>query len=261
MKISVITVVFNAVADIEATIISVLSQKYPDLEYIIIDGGSKDGTIDIINQYKSQLAYFISEPDGGIYQAMNKGLAVSSGDWVHFKNAGDRFLPEAINSFVRAAIQYPNAKIIYGDTLKVWQTEPLVTSEIIGDHTQLKTRCTVDHRTNFFRGDWHRANPYNTNFKWVADYFLILQLFINEPNSFIHLNKPMALMQQGGASDSLKVYDELYLAQKEILGEAYAKANQQKLLKAAKRKQLKDSVLKLILGTKGFQKFKARKKR
>ena len=81
-KISVITVCYNAVSGIERTIKSVLNQTYEHLEYIVIDGGSTDGTIEVINRYKDKIAYFISEKDNGIYDAMNKGIKVAHGTWL-----------------------------------------------------------------------------------------------------------------------------------------------------------------------------------
>ena len=87
-KISIISVCYNAIHGIEKTIQSVLSQSYDDIEYIIIDGGSTDGTVDIIRKYSDQITYFVSEPDGGIYDAMNKGVRAATGEWINFLNAG-----------------------------------------------------------------------------------------------------------------------------------------------------------------------------
>lgn len=93
-KISVITVCYNCVSVIEQTIKSVLEQTYPNIEYIIIDGGSMDGTVDIIKKYSDTVTYWISEPDNGIYDAMNKGIDMATGDYLNFMNAGDTFFED-----------------------------------------------------------------------------------------------------------------------------------------------------------------------
>ena len=96
--ISIITVAYNAIQLIEATIKSVINQSYTSIEYIIIDGGSTDGTIDIIKKYDKYLAYWISEPDKGIYDAMNKAIKKANGDWINFMNCGDTFVDENVIS-------------------------------------------------------------------------------------------------------------------------------------------------------------------
>lgn len=89
--ISIVTVSYNAVSTIEQTILSVINQTYPHIEYIIIDGGSTDGTVDVIKKYADKITYWVSEPDKGIYDAMNKGIAVATGEWINFMNAGDSY--------------------------------------------------------------------------------------------------------------------------------------------------------------------------
>ena len=99
VKISIVTVCYNAVAVIEKTIQSVLSQTYRNIEYIVIDGASTDGTIDVLKKYQTKISCFISEPDEGIYDAMNKGLKIATGEWICFMNAGDFFYDtEVLNS-------------------------------------------------------------------------------------------------------------------------------------------------------------------
>ena len=113
-KLSVITIVYNNVRDIERTMLSVLNQNYPDIEYIVIDGKSTDGTVQIIEKYRGQLSNFISEPDKGIYDAMNKGLALATGDYVLFMNSGDEIYNS--DTVSRVFSSEPDADIYYGET-------------------------------------------------------------------------------------------------------------------------------------------------
>jgi len=111
---SVITIVYNNVRDIERTMLSVLNQTYPNIEYIMVDGKSTDGTLQIINKYQSRIGKLISEKDEGIYDAMNKGLAAATGDYVIFMNSGDEFYTSETVAQVFAAA--PDADIYYGET-------------------------------------------------------------------------------------------------------------------------------------------------
>ncbi len=111
---SVITVVYNAAADIERTMHSVLEQTYPHIQYLVIDGASKDGTLDIINRYASSISKIVSEPDKGIYDAMNKGLALATGDYVLFMNAGDEIYDSTTVQRVFESASW--ADVYYGET-------------------------------------------------------------------------------------------------------------------------------------------------
>lgn len=116
---SVITVVFNNEKDIERTMLSVLNQTYPNIEYLIIDGNSTDGTLEIIEKYRLGIAVFVSEKDAGIYNAMNKGLAKATGDYVIFMNSGDEFYEKDTVKTVFASA--PDADIYYGETEMIGQ--------------------------------------------------------------------------------------------------------------------------------------------
>ena len=111
---SIITVVYNNVRDIERTLLSVFNQSYAHIEYIVVDGASNDGTLEIIQRYQDRLAKVVSEKDAGIYDAMNKGLALASGDYVLFMNSGDElYAPDTVENVFDTA---PNADIYYGET-------------------------------------------------------------------------------------------------------------------------------------------------
>jgi glycosyltransferase involved in cell wall biosynthesis len=113
--ITVITVVFNDVHNIRQTIRSVLDQEYPSLEYIIIDGGSCDGTLVEIEQYRHRIAHLISEKDRGIYDAMNKGIALASGQWVNFMNSGDTFHSSKVLRNIKFS-EHTDAAVLFGKT-------------------------------------------------------------------------------------------------------------------------------------------------
>jgi glycosyltransferase involved in cell wall biosynthesis len=114
-RVSIVTPSYNQGQFIEETIRSVLLQGYPDLEYIIIDGGSTDGSVDIIRKYEPWLAYWVSEPDKGQADAINKGWRVATGEIIAYLNSDDIYYPEAIRIAVEFMIQYPEVGMIYGD--------------------------------------------------------------------------------------------------------------------------------------------------
>jgi len=113
-KLSIITIVYNNVQDIERTLKSIIGQTYPNIEYIVIDGASNDGTLEILNSNRQHIAKLISEPDKGIYDAMNKGLRIATGEYVLFMNSGDEiYSPETVSNIFASA---PDADIYYGET-------------------------------------------------------------------------------------------------------------------------------------------------
>ena len=115
MKITIITVCYNAVNVLEKTICSVLNQSYKNIEYIIIDGKSTDGTLNIIKKYDTYITRWTSEPDKGIFDAMNKGVSYSHGNWVLFLNSGDYLCDEFVISRCFENCQYNDCSVIYGD--------------------------------------------------------------------------------------------------------------------------------------------------
>jgi len=116
-KISIITIVFNDVRHLEGTILSVINHNYTNIEYIIIDGGSTDGTVDLIKKYSDQIAFWKSEPDQGIYDAMNKGLRAATGDYVWFLNSGDKIYNENLLTKIISDLGDNLPDVIYGETM------------------------------------------------------------------------------------------------------------------------------------------------
>lgn len=118
-RITIVTPSFNQAAFLERTILSVLDQSYPNLEYIIVDGGSTDGSVDIIRKYQDKLAWWVSEPDRGQTDAINKGLRRATGEWVAWQNSDDIFYPGAFHDMASTAAKRPEAGLIIGDMMLV----------------------------------------------------------------------------------------------------------------------------------------------
>jgi glycosyltransferase involved in cell wall biosynthesis len=114
-RISIVTPSYNQAPFLERTIRSVLDQRYENLEYIVVDGGSTDGSLDIIRRYSSRLAHWVSEPDRGQADAINKGLRRATGDWLAWQNSDDVYFPGVFASLARAAIAHPSTRLIIGD--------------------------------------------------------------------------------------------------------------------------------------------------
>ena len=142
MKISIITVAYNSAATIADTLDSVASQTHPEIEHIVVDGASKDDTLAIIEARGAHVARLVSERDRGIYDAMNKGLALASGDFVGFLNADDMFAgPEVVAAIARAA-SAANVDAVFGDLVYVKQDRP---SELVRYFTA-SSRCRAARR-------------------------------------------------------------------------------------------------------------------
>lgn len=163
--ISVVTVSCNAVTTIEQTILSVISQTYPNIEYIIIDGGSTDGTVDVIKKYADKIAYWVSEPDKGIYDAMNKGIAIATGEWINFMNSGDWF----VNYHVISDIHFtPNYDIIYGDRYCLLDKRKFLQKPTLLEN--FKDDFPIFHQSTFTRTELLKKTPFDLEYKICADY-------------------------------------------------------------------------------------------
>ncbi|NRF39078.1 glycosyltransferase family 2 protein [Pedobacter foliorum] len=199
-KLSVITIVYNNVKDIERTMLSVLNQTYKNIEYIIIDGASKDGTVDKIYNYKSRLAQFISEPDKGIYDAMNKGLSLTTGDYVLFMNSGDEiYAPETVAEVFESA---SSADIYYGETemydedwISLGQRRHHAPENF--DWQSFRYGMSISHQAIYVRRSL--AEPFDLKYKYSADIDWIIKA-AKHASSIVNTHTYVAKYLVGGIS-------------------------------------------------------------
>ncbi|PLY04733.1 MAG: glycosyltransferase [Arcobacter sp.] len=202
--ISIITISYNEKNNIENTINSVINQTYKNIEFIIIDGKSTDGTVDIINKYKEQISLFISEKDKGIYDAMNKANDLASGDYIIFLNSGDSFSSKTIVQEIIANTESFNYTLITGRTKIYYEKENLnlisPPSNIILDNNTK----TYSHQSTFIHKKIYKFYNYNLNYKISADkeYWYKIKNTDNFNIKFHDLN--IASFELGGVSNNHK---------------------------------------------------------
>jgi glycosyltransferase involved in cell wall biosynthesis len=208
LKISLVTVVYNAQATIASCIESVIGQNYPHIEYIIVDGGSTDNTLQIIDQYRHVVSLIISEPDQGIYDAMNKGLKLATGQVVGTLNADDKLADSQVLSAIAQAFASSNADAVYGNLNFINQQ---------GDITRkwVSSRCVINsfnwgfmppHPTFYCRTTlFEKMGFYSLQYGSAADYELMVRFMYLYKIDCYYLNKVLVHMLTGGVSNkSLK---------------------------------------------------------
>jgi glycosyltransferase involved in cell wall biosynthesis len=186
--ISVVTVSYNAVSTIEQTILSVINQTYPNIEYVIIDGESTDGTVDVIKKYADRITYWVSEPDKGIYDAMNKGMGISTGDFLIFIGADDLFYTTDVIKNIVAKIKEMNV-IYYGNVIFKG-----VGKKYLGKFNKIKWATTnISHQAIFYPRQVYIKYVYNTQYRVYADY---AKSCLNVINVFIPVWDSLILIPQ-----------------------------------------------------------------
>ena len=197
LLISVITVVFNAEVDIEGCIESVIAQNIKGLEYIIIDGGSTDKTMEIVQSHADFISVIVSEPDHGLYHAMNKGLALARGRYVHFLNADDRYYKH--NSLKSLLPKLNEKAVCHTQMIYVQETKK---NKIIGESFSQKNELKGSRmpQPGMFvpRFMYDLVGDFDTQYKIAADYDMVLRLTNKFPSHFIPL--PVTIMVAGGLS-------------------------------------------------------------
>ena len=205
-KVSIITVCYNSSATIESTIRSVVSQNYPDIEYIIVDGKSQDNTLEILEKYKSNISKIISEKDDGIYFAINKGIAIATGDIIAILHADDFYANENVISEVVKSFFENNTDTVYGDLQYVDREDVLVIKR--------QWRSGTFNKNNFMKG-WMPPHPaffakktcydkfgsFNTSLRSAADYELMLRFLYKHNCSASYIPEVLVKMRVGGKSN------------------------------------------------------------
>lgn len=202
LKVSIITVCLNSEKYIEKTIQSVLAQSYPHIEYIVIDGKSADNTLTIINKYRAEIDIFLSEKDDGIYDAMNKGLSLSTGDIIYFLNSGDLLYDNTtIEQIVNIFIEKTECLMVYGDL--VFYSDRIknyISNNRRGDPVEFLIHGT-SHQSLFVRKNlFETIGLFNTNFTILADKDWLLQSIIGKGLPIVYTGMPICYFLAGGIS-------------------------------------------------------------
>ncbi|MCE7995850.1 MAG: glycosyltransferase [Roseivirga sp.] len=207
MRVSIITVVYNGERFIKSAIESVLNQNYGDIEHIVIDGDSSDGTMEIINRYKDKISTIVSEPDKGLYDAMNKGLSHCTGEIVGILNADDFYKDSGVISRVVECFKEKNTQSIYGDLIYVDQTAINKVKRYwkggIYKRSKFLFGWMPPYPTFFVKREvYDQFGNFNIELKSAADYEFMLRVLYKHEISSYYLNETLTIMREGGLSNS-----------------------------------------------------------
>ena len=196
VKVSVITVTYNCKNSVEKTIESILNQDYSNLELVVVDGASVDGTQDVISRYKNRISKFVSEKDKGIFDAMNKGVKMASGDWVIFMNAGDQFADNSVLSNLSFLLNDPVNDVVYGawqlkyrNTIRESKAHPFFAQKGI-----YKT-MGFSHQSSLVRRTLAEKHPFQIEYRLSADYKMMWMLYHSLHAKFVSVDFPIAVME------------------------------------------------------------------
>lgn len=202
-RISIITIAFNNAADIEPTLQSVIEQDYPDIEYIVVDGASTDGTLEIVDRYRDNIDRMISEPDNGMYEAINKGVAEATGDVIGLIHAGDRLYSADSARAIARAYEDPDLEATYGHSVLVNQADrPIrVNPSKPFSRSRIRFGWMPSHQSIYMRRErFERYGAYRTDLGGSADYEFFIRQFYRHPIRAKLIDKYLIRFALGGCS-------------------------------------------------------------
>ena len=206
MKVSIITVCFNSAATIRDAVESVLGQTHEDIEYIVVDGASTDGTVDTLREYENKIDRMISEPDNGIYDAINKGISFATGDIVGILNSDDLYeSPATIQYVVDAFSSGSNVDIVFGDVVFVEPDDLAAVKRFYSSRRfkpwKLRFGWMPPHPATFVRRDVYRKyGQYSLKYKISSDYEKFVRWLIVEKLPYLRIDRVLVRMRHGGVS-------------------------------------------------------------
>lgn len=205
MKVSIITVCYNSAATIEKTMQSVTSQSWPDIEHIVVDGASKDQTLAIVNRYPERLRHIVSEPDKGVYDAMNKGLRLATGDVIAFLNADDTYKDSAVIESVARQMAEQQLDALYGDVEFFHAQSPARVVRTYDSSRFAPDRLSWGwmpaHPALFLRRSvYERVGLFDPGYRISGDFELVIRVFQSPGLRHRHCPRVMVRMQTGGLS-------------------------------------------------------------
>jgi glycosyltransferase involved in cell wall biosynthesis len=216
--ISIITVVFNGKDYIQQTINSVANQTYKNIEYIIIDGGSNDGTIDLIKANEKHISYWVSEPDQGLYDAMNKGISKATGELIGMINSDDWYELDAVEIVVKEYLLNPSKRIFHANRYDVYPNETKKVFKFNPSVFKFKyVAMTYSHPSMFISPEVYKEYKYNTHLKVYSDYQFTLTSYLKNKHQFLYIDKVIVNFRLGGASGQiplLKILKEGFIARR-----------------------------------------------
>jgi glycosyltransferase involved in cell wall biosynthesis len=202
--VTVVTVVRNGATTLETTMLSVLNQTYCNIEYIVIDGASTDGTLEIIKKYEDRIDYWMSEPDNGIYDAMNKGINLATGDWINFMNSGDWFTDNNVVGGIFSCQNFKDIDVIYGNSTQINDKKEKIEEYSRTNVDDFIKGPIYRHGASFVKTVVHRAFLFDMSklkkFDYALDFYCIFSIYMAGKH-FMRVNTNILTYQLDGMSN------------------------------------------------------------